>query len=73
MQENKLESEQEAYLYLQILRLQNKDKEAYEFLNGPVCEKIYPGAPIYYKINLMKSLKMWQECNNLLKKLLEDE
>ncbi|XP_065369445.1 phagocyte signaling-impaired protein [Calliphora vicina] len=73
IQENKLESEQEVYLYLHILKLQEKFKEALEFLNGPVCEKLYPGAPIYMKINLLKELKMWQDCNVLLKDLLKDE
>lgn len=73
IQENKLESEQEAFLYLHILKLQEKDKEALDFLNGPVCEKVYPGAPIYLKIDLLKSLKMWTECNALLKNLLKEE
>lgn len=73
IQENKLESEQEAFLYLHILQLQENYKGALEFLNGPVCEKVYPGAPIYLKINLLKSLKMWSECNELLKKLLKEE
>lgn len=73
IQENKLESEQEVFLYLHILKLQEKFKEALEFLNGPVCEKLYPGAPIYMKINLLKELKMWQDCNILLKDLLKDE
>uniref|UniRef100_A0A1I8P4E4 N-terminal acetyltransferase B complex subunit MDM20 homolog n=1 Tax=Stomoxys calcitrans TaxID=35570 RepID=A0A1I8P4E4_STOCA len=73
IQENKLESEQEAFLYLHILQLQGMEKEALDFLNGPVCEKVYPGAPIYLKINLMKSLKMWSECNVLLKNLLKED
>ncbi|XP_061402206.1 phagocyte signaling-impaired protein [Musca vetustissima] len=73
IQENKLESEQEAFLYLHILKLQENYKGALDFLNGPVCEKVYPGAPIYLKINLLKSLKMWSECNELLKKLLKED
>ncbi|XP_075146242.1 phagocyte signaling impaired [Haematobia irritans] len=73
IQENKLESEQEAFLYLHILKLQEKDKEALDFLNGPVCEKVYPGAPIYLKIDLLKTLKMWSECNELLKSLLKED
>ncbi|XP_036322766.1 LOW QUALITY PROTEIN: phagocyte signaling-impaired protein [Rhagoletis pomonella] len=71
--ENKLESEQEVYLYLHILKLQAKFKEALEFLNGALCEKLYPGAPVYMKIDLLKQLKMWQETNTLLKDLLNDE
>ena len=73
IQENKLESEQEVYLYLHILKLQEKYKEALDFLSGPVCEKLYPGAPIYMKINLLKKLKLWQDCNTLLKDLLQNE
>lgn len=73
IQENKLESEQEVFLYLHILKLQGKFKEALDFLNEPICEKLYPGAPIYMKINLLKELKMWQECNILLMMLLFNE
>uniref|UniRef100_W8AQU8 Phagocyte signaling-impaired protein n=1 Tax=Ceratitis capitata TaxID=7213 RepID=W8AQU8_CERCA len=71
--ENKLESEQEVFLYLHILRLQEKYKEAYEFLNGALCEKLYPGAPVYMKIDLLKQLNMWKETNSLLKDLLKDD
>ncbi|XP_053958100.1 phagocyte signaling-impaired protein [Anastrepha ludens] len=71
--ENKLESEQEVFLYLHILKLQEKYKEALEFLSGALCEKLYPGAPVYMKIDLLKQLKMWQETNTLLKDLLKDE
>lgn len=73
IQENKLESEQEVHLYLQILKLQNKSKEALDFLNSSICTKLYPGAPIYMKINLLKELKMWRDCNILLKELLNEE
>lgn len=71
--ENKLESEQEVFLYLHILKLQKRYKEALEFLSGALCEKLYPGAPVYMKIDLLKQLKMWQETNTLLKELLKDE
>lgn len=71
--ENKLEAEQEVLLYLHILDLQEKFKEELVFLNGNVCEKLYPGAPIYMKIDLLKKLEMWQEINSLLKDLLMDE
>ncbi|XP_067645429.1 phagocyte signaling-impaired protein isoform X2 [Eurosta solidaginis] len=71
--ENKLESEQEVFLYLHILKLQQKYKEALEFLKGELCEKLYPGAPVYMKIDLLKLLNMWQETNTLLKDLLKDD
>ncbi|XP_014088725.1 phagocyte signaling-impaired protein isoform X1 [Bactrocera oleae] len=71
--ENKLESEQEVFLYLHILKLQKKYKDALEFLSGALCEKLYPGAPVYMKIDLLKELKMWQETNTLLKNLLKDD
>ncbi|XP_055848195.1 phagocyte signaling-impaired protein [Episyrphus balteatus] len=71
--EDKLEAEQEALLYITILDEQGKNQEALNFLNGPVCEKCYPGAPVYLKINLMKKMQMWDEINVMLKELLKDD
>uniref|UniRef100_A0AAG5CYU9 Phagocyte signaling-impaired protein n=1 Tax=Anopheles atroparvus TaxID=41427 RepID=A0AAG5CYU9_ANOAO len=68
--ENKLEGAQEAQLYLQILQEQHKYGEAYEFLHGALCQKLYPGAPVYGKIDLLKKLNKWGELNRLLKELL---
>uniref|UniRef100_A0A182PQU7 N-terminal acetyltransferase B complex subunit MDM20 homolog n=1 Tax=Anopheles epiroticus TaxID=199890 RepID=A0A182PQU7_9DIPT len=71
--ENKLEGAQEAQLYLQILQEQQKYSEAYEFLQGALCQKLYPGAPVYLKIDLLKQLNKWGELNRLLKELLLQE
>uniref|UniRef100_A0A182JR70 Phagocyte signaling-impaired protein n=1 Tax=Anopheles christyi TaxID=43041 RepID=A0A182JR70_9DIPT len=71
--ENKLEGAQEAQLYLQILQEQHKYSEAYEFLQGALCQKLYPGAPVYLKIDLLKQLNKWGELNRLLKELLLQE
>ncbi|XP_058128733.1 phagocyte signaling-impaired protein [Anopheles ziemanni] len=68
--ENKLEGAQEAQLYLQILQEQHKYGEAYDFLHGALCQKLYPGAPVYGKIDLLKKLNKWGELNRLLKELL---
>ncbi|XP_050068451.1 phagocyte signaling-impaired protein [Anopheles maculipalpis] len=68
--ENKLEGAQEAQLYLQILQEQHKYGEAYEFLQGALCQKLYPGAPVYLRIDLLKQLNKWGDLNRLLKELL---
>lgn len=71
--ENKLETAQEAQLYLQILQEQSKYREAYDFLNGALCQKLYPGAPVFVRIELLKKLNKWDELNRLLKELLLQE
>ncbi|XP_034485677.1 phagocyte signaling-impaired protein [Drosophila innubila] len=71
IKEGKLETEQEAFLYLHILKLQNKYQEAWEFLTGELCAKLYPGAPVSMKFELLKELGNWKELNELLKQLLE--
>ncbi|XP_053680205.1 phagocyte signaling-impaired protein [Anopheles nili] len=71
--ENKLDGAQEAQLYLQILQEQHKYGEAYEFLQGALCQKLYPGAPVYLKIDLLKKLNKWGELNRFLKELLLQE
>uniref|UniRef100_A0A2M4AKV0 Phagocyte signaling-impaired protein n=1 Tax=Anopheles triannulatus TaxID=58253 RepID=A0A2M4AKV0_9DIPT len=71
--ESKLETAQEAQLYLQILQEQSKYQEAYDFLNGALCQKLYPGAPVFVRIELLKKLNKWDELNRLLKELLLQE
>lgn len=71
IKEGKLETEQEAFLYLHILKLQNKYQEAWEFLTGELCAKLYPGAPVSMKFELLKELGNWLELNKLLQQLLE--
>lgn len=71
--DGKLDAEQEVQLYLMILEEQQKYKEALEFLSGPTGTKIYPGAPVTIRINLLKKLNRWSELNVLLKELLKEE
>ncbi|KAH8278391.1 hypothetical protein KR018_001551 [Drosophila ironensis] len=71
IKEGKLETEQEAFLYLHILKLQNKYQEAWEFLTGELCAKLYPGAPVSMKFELLKELGNWKELNELLQQLLD--
>lgn len=71
--ENKIDAEQEVQLYLSILKRQGKYGEALEFLEGDLGKNIYPGAPVELKIELLKSLDRWGECNVLLKDLLREK
>lgn len=71
--ENKIDAEQEVQLYLSILKRQGKYKEAFEFLEGDLGKKIYPGAPVELKIELLKSMERWGDCNILLKDLLREK
>lgn len=73
IQEDKLDAEQEVELYLNILKYQNKYEEALVFFDGDLCQRLYPGAPVTIKIDLLKLLKRWAELLVLLQKLLEDE
>ena len=71
--EDKIDGEQEVQLYLRILEAQHKYDEALQFLDSPVCQKFYPGAPVSIKINLLKVTNKWLVLNTLLKNLLKDE
>ncbi|XP_017104561.2 phagocyte signaling-impaired protein isoform X1 [Drosophila bipectinata] len=71
IKEGKMETEQEAFLYLHILKLQSKFREAWEFLTGELCAKLYPGAPVSMKFELLKELGNWKELNELLMQLLD--
>lgn len=71
--ENKLDAEQHAQLYLIILDKQAKYAEQLEFLNGAIGAKIYPSAPIELRVKLMKSLKQWPKLNMLLRGLLREQ
>lgn len=71
--DNKLDAEQEAQLYLIILDQQEKYAEQLEFLDGTTGKKVYLGAPIEMRIKLMRNLKQWPELNVLLKSLLKEQ
>lgn len=70
---NKIDAEQEVQLYLSILKHQHNYADALEFLEGDLGKKFYPGAPVTLKIELLKSLERWGECNVLLKELLREK
>ncbi|XP_059620887.1 phagocyte signaling-impaired protein isoform X2 [Phlebotomus argentipes] len=70
--EDKLDAEQDVQLYISILQHQEKFQEALDFLEGAVCKKLYPSAPVSIKIDLLQSLSQWAELNVLLKQLLDD-
>ncbi|XP_062555855.1 phagocyte signaling-impaired protein [Armigeres subalbatus] len=71
--ENKLEASQEVQLYLQILQHQEKYDDMLTFLDGPVCTKMYPGAPHSIRIELLQKLKKWADLNKLMKQLLTED
>lgn len=73
IQGDKLEAEQEVELYLSIMKYQEKFEEALEFYDGALCKKLYPGAPITIKIELLRSLKKYEDLMELLKKILLEE
>lgn len=68
--EDKLDAEQEVQLYLNILQYQEKYQEALNFLEGPICTKLYPGAPVTLNVMYLKQMKEWAKVNKLLKSLL---
>ncbi|XP_055695660.1 phagocyte signaling-impaired protein isoform X1 [Lutzomyia longipalpis] len=70
--EEKLDAEQDVQLYISILQYQEKYQEALEFLEGPVCKKLYPSAPVSIKIDLLMCLSKWVDLNLLMKQLLDD-
>lgn len=73
IKENKLDAAQEVQLYLSILLYQEKYKEALEFLDTPLCIQIYPSVPIQERIDLLKKVGKWADCNILLKKLMKEK
>lgn len=73
IKEDKLEAEQEVELYLSILKYQEKCVDALEFFDGELCQRLFPGVPVTYKIEMFRNLKRWPELYELLKKLLQVE
>lgn len=71
--DQKMDAEQEVQLYLSILQDQGKFKETLDFLDGPIGSKLYPGAPISMKLDLLRNLGQWKEVNEIIRKLLEAE
>lgn len=73
--ENRLESDQELYLYLQILRHQEKHQQALDFIedSNKDYEKLCLNVPIDFRLKLYKDLHKWCESQSLLKELLCQE
>lgn len=70
MDTDKLTSEQDIQLYINILELQNKYQDSLDYIDSPIAKRLYPGIPISYKINYLKIMNKWAELNILLKSLL---
>ena len=74
--EKKMEQEQETHLYLMILELQRKFKEALEVLDGPIGEKLKEETSYWElfntkKIDYLKKLEKWSFVNSLAKEMLQ--
>lgn len=70
----KIEAEQEVQLYIMILEMQGKLKEALDVVEGPLGEKLqsYIVVPIK-RVDLLMKLGRWKEANVTIKKLLRDD
>lgn len=75
IQDNRLESDQELFLYLEILRNQHKYQEALDFIedSNNVYQKLCLKVPVDFRLQLYKDLRKWRESHNLLKDLLCEE
>lgn len=71
--EDKLDAEQEIQLHISILQHRLMYKEALEFLDSPLGNKLWPSAPVSLRLSLLKSLGDWCRVHNLLKELLEEQ
>lgn len=71
--DGKIDAEQEVQLYLSILQEQGKFREALDFLEGPIGSRLYPGAPVAAKLDLLRNLGQWREVHGIIRKLLEAE
>lgn len=71
--DNKLDAEQEAQLYLNVLRLQGKHAEALAFLESDKGRQLYPGAPVSMRIDAMRQLGRWSDLERLVRGLLKDK
>lgn len=74
--EKKMEQEQETHLYLMILELQRKFKEALEVLDGPIGEQLKEQTSYWElfntkKIDYLKKLEKWTSVNSLAKEMLQ--
>ncbi|XP_065334806.1 N-alpha-acetyltransferase 25, NatB auxiliary subunit isoform X1 [Cloeon dipterum] len=75
IEQGKVEAEQEVQLYLMILEMQDKIKEALDVLNGPLGEKIVSNLGLVHtkKAALLARLDRWKEAHMMYKKLLRED
>lgn len=74
--EGKMDQEQECRLYLMVLEMQQKYKEALEFLLGPLGQRLesstsFLNYPISSKLTYQKKLENWGQVNLLAKEILQ--
>ncbi|XP_059486390.1 N-alpha-acetyltransferase 25, NatB auxiliary subunit [Neocloeon triangulifer] len=75
VEQGKVEAEQEVQLYLMILEMQDKIKEALEVLNGPLGEKLVSNLGLIHtkKAALLARINCWKEAHLLYKQLLRED
>lgn len=71
--ENKLEAEQEAQLYVMVLELQGKHAEILKVLDGPLGSKLLTGSLSYSKLPYYIKLNMWREVHLHCKAVLAEK
>ena len=74
--EGKMEQEQETRLYLMVLEMQQKYREALQVLQGPLGEKLasttsFMNFIVNAKITYQKKLENWDQVNVLAKNILQ--
>ena len=74
--EKKMDQEQETHLYLLVLELQRKFKDALEVLEGPIGSQLEEKTSYWElvntkKLDYLKKLEKWHLVNSLAKKILQ--
>ncbi|VVC97784.1 unnamed protein product [Leptidea sinapis] len=72
IEEKKMEAEQEARLYIMILKMQEKWEKILDFIESPLYEKLVPGSRAQACIPYLIQLGQWRRLNLLCKDLLWD-
>lgn len=71
--EKKMESDQEVLIYVIILEMQGRLKEALDVINGELGKKLEITTVINKRIDLLMKMEEWAEANELLKSALMDD
>ena len=74
--ENKLDQDQETHLYLMVLDMQDKFKEALELLDSDLGKRLGEQTPFIdfmdkKRLFYFKNMENWPEVNILLKRLIK--